>query len=108
MAKIPFTQYLMPHGETKDIHLDCAEDLESVAQELIKRGCRFEVEVLSTGAVSVTCEDYSDDPNDPETLAIEIVANGPHMLGAVDKIITDAMAIKSTPAPERSKEARRN
>ena len=81
---IPFTQYLRPHGRTKAVSIDRPPVVEAKALQLIVMGCRFELEELVTGEASMTVEKGHD------TLAIEVCENGPPIIAAVDKLVTDA------------------
>jgi hypothetical protein len=85
---IPFTQHLMPDGRRKSITIDRPEEIESLAIALIGAGCSFEIEMLQTGEVSMTCEHTVD--GETETLAIEVVPNGPAVPTAVDKMVREA------------------
>jgi hypothetical protein len=82
---IPFTQFLMPTGRPKRIEIDRPLATEILAAQLIADGYRFECEILSTGQVSLTCED-----DDDETLAIEVCSNGPDVPLAVDRLVSAA------------------
>jgi hypothetical protein len=53
---IPFTQYLRPYGAQRDVFIDMPPDVEAKAQALIAQGYRFDIEILTTGMVSMTCE----------------------------------------------------
>lgn len=78
---IPFTQYLRPHGRPREIQIERPLEIEQRAQDLIKRGVRFEAEQLTTGEVSLTAH-YND-----EDIAIEICENGPEVPPAVDRLV---------------------
>lgn len=83
---IPFTQYLRPNGRTKEVMIDMPADIELKAGKLIESGCHFDIEVLSTGIISMTCEREDD------VLAIRLSTNGPEVPIAVGKLIDDATA----------------
>lgn len=85
---IQFTQYLRPNGTPKPVTINRPEDIEKLAADLIGNGCRFEIEELLTGEVSMTCE--RSDGDDTETLAIQVVPNGPQVPEAVDKMVREA------------------
>ena len=82
LSEVPFTQYLRPSGRPISIELPCSEELKSSVEEIIKRGYRFEAEVLRTGEVSLTVSDGEQD------LAIELTSNGPEVLHAVNRLIS--------------------
>lgn len=82
---IPFTQFLMPDGRRTSVEIDRPEEVESIAQRLILFGCRFEIEMLRTGEISMTVERGED-----ETLAIEVCPNGPDVPVCVDRLVITA------------------
>ena len=84
---VPFTQYLRPFGEKRPSFFDCDESLYHKAQRLIDLGCRFEIELLEIGTVSLECV-YQDAP-----LTCELSVNGPGVEKTVEKIIDDALAL---------------
>lgn len=86
---IPFTQYLMPDGRAKEVSFECEEYQDSLVQDLVNAGCRFEVEMLSTGEVSLTVE-YEDPNGENITLAHEICPNGPEVGIAIEQLIHGA------------------
>lgn len=63
-------------------------EVEAKAQKLIQDGCRFEIEMLGDGQISMTCERGEDDEH--EVLAAELVPNGPEVPPAVDRMIAEA------------------
>ena len=81
MPDIEFTQYLAPTGRKASVRIDRPEPVHAKAQEIAGKGFRFEVEILSTGDVSLT---IADDDGDH---AIEVVPNGPEVPAAVDRMI---------------------
>lgn len=84
---IPFTQYLRPTGQPKAVEVDRPDAIERKARDLIAAGCVFEIEVLTTGEVSMTCERGDD------VLAIRVCQNGPPVLVNVDAIVEEAAAV---------------
>ena len=86
MPDIPFTQFLLPDGRQKAVTIDRPREVAERVQFMIKMGCRFEIEMLSTGEISLAVE-HGDD-----TYAIEIVPNGPEVPLAVDRIVRDGYA----------------
>lgn len=79
---IPFTQYLLPDGKKRTVYIMMPDETEDQAQKLIDFGCHFDIEILTTGLVSMTCE------MDDATLGIEICTNGP----AIDTAITNLVS----------------
>jgi hypothetical protein len=88
---IPFTQYLRPDGRKASATIERPAEVEAIAQELIGRGVRFEVEHLRTGEASFEAV-VTDEEGDVVTIAIEIVENGPPVPEAVDRLILAAQA----------------
>lgn len=86
---IPFTQFLRPHGEKRAIDISRPPRIEQLADALLDEGCHFDIEELTTGTISITCENDSLDEEDV-VLAHELCANGPPVLDAVDKLLTVA------------------
>jgi len=62
------------------------EDVEKKAHALIEAGCHFDIEVLTTGLVSMTCE------RDDDMLSIEVCEGGPPVVAGVRKIVESAAA----------------
>ena len=89
---IAFTQYLMPDGRTKPVMIDRPEDIGLKAQKLAEAGCRFEIEMLRTGEISMSVEREPVNDDDDGVLAMEVCANGPDVPVRVDKMITAALA----------------
>lgn len=87
--EIPFTQFLMPDGRTRPMIIDRPGDIGKKAKQLIDSGCRLEIEMLQTGEISMTVEcDQADD--EIKLLAQEVCSNGPAVLIAIDKLISEA------------------
>ena len=83
---IPFTQYLMPDGRTTEVTIDMPAHVEQAAHALIAKGCHFDIEMLSTGMISMTCEKGDD------CLSIEVCPNDERVVAGVEKIIRSAAA----------------
>lgn len=86
-----FTQYLRPDGRKKEVSIDCGPEIESKAEQVLDFGGEFEVEVLNTGAVSLTIE-YDDDEGERVSLAHEVCENGPTVPIAVVRLVETALA----------------
>ena len=78
---IPFTQYTLPDGRKSKVVIDMPANIEKIAHALIERGCHFDVEMLSTGLISMTCE------KDGDLLAIEVCLNNEKVVAGVENII---------------------
>ena len=87
---VPFTQFLRPDGRKQSVTIERPPEIAEAAQALIARGCRFEIEVLRTGEVSMECCREVD--GEARALAQEIVENGPPVLDAVDRLVREAAA----------------
>jgi len=83
-----FTQFMRPNGRRVQRTVDRPEEIESLADDCVKRGVRFECEVLNGGQVSFTAE-LDDDPIHGEVTVLghELVKNGPGVLDAVDRLV---------------------
>jgi hypothetical protein len=81
---LPFTQYMRPDGRRRNIWAPCPEGLEAKASAIMDNDWRFEAEVLTTGDVSLTVSDGSED------VAIEIAPNGPEVPRALARLIETA------------------
>jgi hypothetical protein len=84
MKPITFTQFLLPAGRRVTTEIERSDPIADKAAELVAAGCRLEIEMLTTGEISMAVE------HDEATWAIEITPNGPEVPIGVDKIICDA------------------
>ena len=83
---ITFTQFFMPDGRQEQVTVDILPpELEAIHNSLITKGCRAEIEMLSTGIISMAYE-YKEDC----TVAIELCSNGPEVIETLKKLITRA------------------
>lgn len=90
---IPFTQYLLPNGRRSAVTIKRPAKIEALAQKIIAAGCRFEIEMLQTGEVSMEILKDVPDPDLDDSVAMEICTNGPEVPVAVDKMVADAVKI---------------
>ena len=74
-------QFMRPSGRQNPTSTMLSDEVLPIYREMQAAGCRFEAEVLRTGQVSVT---ISDDEADRD---IEIVANGPGVQDAMEKML---------------------
>ena len=81
---IPFTQYFLPNGRQEQVVIDMDPETEKLAQELIAAGFHFDIETLTTGMISMTCE------KDEDMVAIKLASNGPAVVTAVEDLVRDA------------------
>jgi DNA-binding IclR family transcriptional regulator len=81
---IPFTQYLRPNGERRQVTIVRSPEIEALAQEIRAKGYNFECEELNNGIVSFTVVSPHDDEGD---ICIVLVPNGPRVPAAVDDLV---------------------
>ena len=80
---IPFTQYLMPNGRRDSVWIERPAPIVEKAKAIIAKGYAFECEMLSDcRSVSLTITDP-----DEGDLDIEVVANGPDVPVAIDRMV---------------------
>ncbi len=60
------------------------QEIEDKANQLISKGCHFDIEMLSTGLISMTCEQGE------EVLSIIICPNGPEVIEATRTLVEEA------------------
>lgn len=91
MAKVPFTEFVLPDGRRVEGYFDVAADIAETAAALRERGYRFEVERLRTGEVSLECCG-TDNDGEHDSLAMLVVPNGPGMRDHVEQLVRNAQA----------------
>ena len=84
---IPFTRYMLPNGRRVQTEIDMPAETEKKARYLIEQGCYFDIEMLQTGMISMTC-DRGDD-----LISIQVCENGPPVVEAVLALIEDSHKI---------------
>lgn len=82
---IEFTQYLRPHGETRQVWIEIPS-IQEKADLLIKAGYHFDIEELTTGMVSMTCEDNAYN----SLISIKVCPNGPEIVDNVTTLIEES------------------
>jgi hypothetical protein len=88
-VSIRFTQYVRTDGRTITTEIDRPPEIQRMADACIKVGVEFESEVLRTGICSLTAE-WNIEDGEREGLAHELCENGPEILVAVDRLVTEA------------------
>ena len=84
MPDIEFTQYLRPDGHRRQLLIDRPAEVYAKAQRIVAAGYRLEVEHLQHNlGVSLTIFSRAEDMD----VAGELVANGPEVPEAVDRLI---------------------
>lgn len=84
LVEIPFTRYIRPNGRRSQDSVSRPKEIADKAQVLIDKGCKFTVEDLGTGMISL-CVEYEG--ND---IGIELSENDKSVLDAVDTLINRA------------------
>lgn len=90
---IPFTQFMRPHGRPKAVTIECEASQDTLVQDILDVGAKFEVELLNNDVVSMTCEleeSESDDEDDIITLAHQLCANNEEVDEALRLLIDNA------------------
>jgi hypothetical protein len=78
----------MPDGRKKQVQTDLlSPELEAKHNELIAKGCRAEIEVLSTGIISAAYE-YKD-----VTVAMVLSTNGPELGKRLEELVLGACEV---------------
>lgn len=85
---VEFTQYLRPNGRQRKVSIELTKELEAKALRIIQEGFKFEIEELTTGEVSMTCEDEDGLADGP--IAHLICPNGPEVPQKVAELIQTA------------------
>ena len=91
MSEIEFTQFFMPNGRSKPTIITRPDAIGEHANCLIATGCRLEIEMLTTGQISMTVEKDNED-GEINLLAHKVCNNGPEVPENVDELLTDAIA----------------
>ena len=69
-----FTQYLRPNGRKHLVSTDCPRGYEKIYDAATRDGVYFDIEVLSSGHVSMTAEKL-DEEGEPNVLSIQLCKN---------------------------------
>jgi hypothetical protein len=88
-GQIPFTQFLLPDGRRTEVRIERPMDVAGKAQELIRAGFRFEIELLRNGMVSMDCS-HPDVVDEEGPIASAVCRNGPEVPASVDKVVEGA------------------
>lgn len=87
---ITFLQYLRPDGRQQEIWIERPPEIVELARKIAAAGYRFEVEELTTGEASFEIVRDIDDPDVGDSIALELVPNGPGVPEAVDRLVRTA------------------
>jgi anti-sigma regulatory factor (Ser/Thr protein kinase) len=66
-------QFVLPSGMEHKATTDLPDEASEDYKNMVKSGCRFEAEILTTGEVSVTISDGDQD------IDISVTSNGPEV-----------------------------
>jgi len=86
---IRFTQYMLPDGRKEPQWIERDGEVLAKARAIEAAGFVFESEVLRTGVVSFEILHGKDSD---DSIAHELVENGPDVVAAIDKLIATAFA----------------
>lgn len=85
--KADVIQYLLPDGRTVPVAVELPVSTRTKYEAMEDAGCRFEAEVLTTGAVSVTIFHVQQEID----VDIQIVKNGPTVSSALIEMLQREM-----------------
>ena len=92
MPTITFTEYIRPNGRTEKVELGCHSATKHKADGLVRKGYRFECEILSDNrTISLTAVD----PNDEGDVAIELCRRRSAIPNAVRSLVNKAAVFDS-------------
>ena len=81
---------MRPDGRKHPATIERPPEIETLAKAIMQAGCRFEIEVLLTGEVSMEIVRDVPEPDMDDSIAIEICPNGPQLPEAVDRLVKAA------------------
>jgi len=88
-GRIRFNQYMPPNGRRVVVESsEVTDTIKAKADALIAKGYRFESEILTTGEVFMDVMDASRE----NEIANELSPNGPEVIVAVNRLVTNAYA----------------
>jgi len=91
---IPITQFVRPNGRRLDHSVEGAPaEVDAKANECIKAGARFTVEVLQNERIAAACEYDLGDDEGTQDIAIEIAERKRKLTDAFTKLVNDAHKI---------------
>ena len=85
---VQFVQYVRPNGARRPVIIDRDPDTARKAAVLLDHGCRFDIEELMNGMVSMTVERDVDGEDD--VVSIRLCHNGPAVPENVDALVEEA------------------
>jgi hypothetical protein len=84
---IEFTQYLLPDGRKVSNPFLTTKEVAKMGADIIEAGYRFEVEILSFGAISATIVGKLPDSEEENDISGIVIANNPEVGQKLDKWI---------------------
>jgi hypothetical protein len=82
-----FTQFFFPDGRREQKEISVSPEVEKMAEELVAKGCCFEIECFpDTQLVNADCTYKNDDA----PLSVELVQNGTSVRSAIEKMVREA------------------
>lgn len=100
MKPVTFTQFLRPDGRRKAVEIDRPDEVAELAAGLWSAGYELHAEVLMTNQVSLTVEHSDEERLDEDgAIAHELVANGPGVPEAVDRLVRTAAGTAGIEVP---------
>lgn len=79
---IPFTQFMRLDGRRKSVSIERPAEVEEIARKCMEVGCRFEIEMLSNGIISM------ESMLEEDSVACELCVNdGSDVCAKVDKLV---------------------
>lgn len=92
LRSIKFTQFMRPNGHPVAVYwsprVPVDDSVFEMAYELMRRGAVFEIEMLTTGEISMEC----GFPDDESPLSSVICEDGPNVHESVQTLIRHAHA----------------
>lgn len=83
---IPFTQFLRPNGEKVYVSIDMPQEIEQMANYLVEKGYKFEMEQLKTGKIHMDCsKEGAEGP-----VALELCDDGPSLVKCVERLVKES------------------
>ena len=87
---VEFTQYLLPDGQKVSNPFLTTAKIGKLADDIIKAGYRFEVEILRTGDISATIVGKLSDSKEEEgDVVMKVMPNNPFVGSKVDAMIRE-------------------
>lgn len=86
---LPFAQYLRPNGRKSAVNAPCTKEIYDLGNTFLDKGGKYEVEVLTTGHISMTASYVVK--GEPQDIAIEICDNNEAVHTALEKLVKSSV-----------------